>query len=200
MDFENVTSALERRGFAVRRFDTKEQTAAALQEALQEAKTVGIGGSCTVRELDVVQSLKEAGKTVFWHWLPAQEGVDARREALGADVYLASANAVTADGKLLFIDGTGNRVAAVCYGPKRVILVIGRNKLAEDTEAGFRRIHETACPQNARRLGNKTPCAVTGICADCRSPQRMCRAVLTLEGCPGSHPVEVWLVNEALGF
>ena len=117
-----------------------------------------------------------------------------------ADVYLAGANAVTLDGKLLFIDGTGNRTAAITFDPGRVILVIGKNKLAADENAGFHRIRTEACPLNARRLHLRTPCALTGRCTDCASEQRMCNVFLTLERCPGAHPVEVLLVDEALGF
>lgn len=191
---------LKKRGFDARLFSTAAEARTALLEQLQTADSVAMGGSATIQSLDIVDALKAAGKTVIWHWLPQEEGRDARREAMNADVYLCSANAVTEAGQLLFIDGTCNRVGALCYGPRRVILVVGGNKLTEDLETGFRRIRECACPPNAKRLGLNTPCALTGKCTDCSSPQRMCNAFLTLERRPGSHPVEVWLVNEALGF
>lgn len=197
---EQLISALEERGYAVKLAATRQQARELLLEELRDAETVGIGGSMTIRQLDLAEQLQKDGKTVFWHWLPEKPGVDARKEALFSDVYLASANAVTEDGKLLFIDGSGNRVAAVCFGPKRVILVIGRNKLAADEQSAERRIRDVACPPNARRLGLQTPCAVTGACASCASPQRFCNAFLKLERCPGSHPVLIVLTDEELGY
>ena len=197
---EAVKEALEKRRFEVRLFDTAKDARAALLDSLKDAKTVGIGGSATIQGLDIADKLRENGTDVIWHWLPQPDGRDARRAALNAEVYLASANALTTDGRLLFIDGTGNRVGAILYGPQRVILVVGKNKLAADLDAGFARIRECACPPNAKRLGLQTPCALTGKCTDCSSPQRMCNAFLTLERKPGSHPMEVWLVDEDLGF
>lgn len=197
---EKLVQALTKRGFEVKTAATKEQAREMLLEELRGAASVGIGGSVTIQQLDVVKALQENGTKVFWHWLPAEPGVDARRAAAFADVYLASANAVTEDGKLLFIDGTGNRVAAITYGPGRVILVIGRNKLVRDEALASLRIRTEACPHNARRLGLQTPCALTGQCTDCASTQRMCNVFLTLERRPGAHPVQILLVDEDLGF
>ena len=195
-----VKAALEKRRFEVRVFQTAAQARSALLDALKDAKTVGIGGSATIQGLDLVDELRKNGTDVLWHWLPQEDGRDARREAMQAEVYLASANALTMDGRLLFIDGTGNRVGAICYGPQKVLLVVGKNKLAADLDSGFQRIRDCACPPNAKRLGLNTPCARTGKCTDCQSPQRMCNAFLTLERRPGSHPMEVWLVDEDMGF
>lgn len=197
---QQLQKALEKRGYTVRRADSREQAREMLLAELRGADSVGIGGSVSVQQLDIADELKKEGKTVFWHWLPTEPGVDARKEAMFADVYLASANALTEDGKLLFIDGTGNRIAAITFGPKRVILVVGRNKAAPDEEAAARRIREKACPPNAKRLGLQTPCALTGSCADCANPRRFCNAFLKLERCPGSHPVEILLVDEELGY
>ena len=195
-----VKGRLEKRNYSVRLFESAAEARKALLDTLKEAKTVGIGGSATIQSLEIVETLRENGTDVLWHWLSQEVGRDARREAMNAEVYLASANALTMDGRLLFIDGTGNRVGAILYGPQRVILVVGKNKLAADLDAGFARIRECACPPNAKRLGLQTPCALTGKCTDCSSPQRMCNAFLTLERRPGAHPMEVWLVDEDLGF
>lgn len=197
---ERLKQALEKRGFEVKTAASTEQARQILLAELRDAASVGIGGCVSVQQLDIVDELKKNGKNVFWHWLPAEPGVDARKEAMFSDVYLASANAVTEDGKLLFIDGTGNRTAAIAFGPKRVILVVGRNKIAPDEETAARRIREKACPPNAKRLGLQTPCARTGFCADCANPKRFCNVFLKLERCPGSHPVEILLVDEELGY
>ncbi|MCQ2421070.1 MAG: lactate utilization protein [Clostridia bacterium] len=197
---DQLKTALEKRGYEVEMAATKVQAAQMLLDELQGEKSIGIGGSVSIQQLDVVQKLKAGGAKVFWHWLPAEPGVDARKEAASADVYLASANAVTEDGELLFIDGTGNRTAAVVYGPKRVVLVIGRNKLVKDEAEGYLRIREKACPPNAKRLGLQTPCALTGKCTDCASTQRMCNVFLTLRRRPGGHPVKILLVDEDMGY
>ena len=195
-----IAEKLKKRNYGVRVFESAAETRTALLEELKSVDSVGMGGSMTIQSLQVTEELEQAGKNVCWHWTPRPDGGDERQAALSADVYLCSANAVTEDGQLLFIDGTGNRVGAICFGPKKVILVVGVNKLAGDLEDGFRRIREQVCPPNAKRLGLKTPCALTGRCTDCDSPQRMCNAFLTLERAPKGHPVEVWLVNEALGY
>ena len=124
----------------------------------------------------------------------------AHRAASQADVYLCSANAVTEDGRIVNIDGTGNRLAALCWGPGRVVLVVGKNKVTGSLEDALERIKTKACPPNARRLGFQTPCAKLGYCTDCDSPQRICSATLILDRAPYSHPVEVVLVNQELGY
>lgn len=197
---KKVAAELERRGFSAYALSTKEEARKHLLQKLEHAQTIGIGGSASIQQLDIVHAMQENGKQVYWHWLPTENAAEMRKQAARADVYLASANAVTLDGKLLFIDGTGNRTAAITFGPGRVILVIGKNKLAADEKAGFHRIRTEACPLNARRLHLRTPCALTGRCTDCASEQRMCNVFLTLERCPGAHPVEILLVDEALGF
>ncbi|HHW91522.1 MAG TPA: LUD domain-containing protein, partial [Firmicutes bacterium] len=118
----------------------------------------------------------------------------------GCEFYLASSNALTEDGRLVNIDGTGNRVMGMVYGPRRVILVVGSNKLAGSLEAALERIHREACPPNARRLKLQTPCAATGECNDCSSPDRMCKVTTIIEGKPGATDLEVILVGEKLGY
>lgn len=96
-----------------------------LLQAVKTAQTIGIGGSVSIQQLDIINTLRGKGKQVYWHWLTAENRTETQKKALLADVYLASANAVTLDGKLLFVDGCGNRTAAITFGSKRVILVIG---------------------------------------------------------------------------
>ena len=197
---EQIARALERRGFAVSCFETAAEARTYLLQALEGVGSVGIGGSVSVQQLNVVDTLLSRGTAVHWHWLPSDGGEDPRRLALFADAYLCAPNAVTEDGKLLFIDGTGNRAAALAFGPKRVILVIGSNKLSGDEAEAIKRIREQACGPNGKRLGLKTPCALTGKCMDCSTKQRMCNVFLKLERRPGSHPVDIILVDEPLGF
>ena len=197
---EQLMKKLKNRGFSVCRAATAGQARDMLLTMTAGAETVGVGGSMTIKELNVTDALQEAGKKVFWHWLPGADPAEMRRNAMFADCYLCSANAVTEDGKLLFIDGTGNRAAALAFGPGRVILVIGANKISGDETEALARIREKACGPNGKRLGLQTPCALTGKCADCSSKQRMCNVFLKLEHCPGSHPVDIILVDEPLGY
>lgn len=197
---DEIIKKLEKRGFAVHRAATAAQAREKLLALTAGAETVGIGGSMTIKELDVAETLQASGKKVYWHWLPGEDPAEMRRKAMFADCYLCSANAVTEDGKLLFIDGTGNRAAALAFGPGRVILVIGSNKLSGDEAEALTRIREKACGPNGKRLGLKTPCALTGKCLDCSASQRMCNVFLKLERRPGSHPVDVILVDEPLGY
>ena len=192
---------LNKRGFDAQTYADKEQAAQAILGQIPPGSTVGIGGSVTIQTLQLSGRLKAQGCTVFWHW---EQGDDAalRKAAFYADYYLLSANALGENGILYNIDATGNRVAATQYGPAKVLMVIGRNKLVHGGhEQALARIHQVACPQNARRLGLKTPCAITGKCTDCKSPQRMCAITAILEKRPSAKPFfKVLLVDEDLGY
>lgn len=181
MDFTNVITALNRHGFLASAYETAEQaTGAAL--AIIGGRSVGSGGSRTIGELGMLDCLNKNGNTVYCHSLVADkaEKAEKRKQAMHADVYLSSVNAVTEDGALFNIDGTGNRVAAMLFGPETVIVIAGRNKLAPDYQSAIERTRRDCCPSNARRLGLKTPCAETDICTECNSPARMCRSFVNL--------------------
>ena len=162
---------------------------------------VGIGGSETAYQLGIADALRESGHTVHWHrGVPAAQAAAIRRAALLSPNYLCSANAVTEDGLIMQIDGTGNRVAAICYGPSTVYLAVGRNKIVSGGyQEAMRRIKEVACPQNARRLGLNTPCA-SGHCNVSECTRSMCNIILTLEHAPGAKTTKVVLIDEDLGY
>lgn len=199
---EKAASALRRRGFEAAVFDTREQAVAYLLGDLPEKADIGMGGSATLAQLNLDAALRQAGHTVHWHQgAPAGESAAIRRAAMGAPVYFASANAVTEDGLMVQIDGTGNRVAALCYGPQTVYIVIGRNKIVEGGYAqAVRRIKQVACPLNARRLHLDTPCAATGHCDVSACTHSMCHLFLAMEGAPGGKRTQVILIDEDLGF
>jgi hypothetical protein len=134
-----------------------------------------------------------------WYAKP-EERAETTRRAHDADVYLLSANAVTAEGELINVDGNCNRLGSMLFGPPKVVVICGRNKLAEDYEGAIERIKNVACPLNARRLKLETPCAASGKCMDCRSPQRMCSATVRLHRPPGGREFHVLLVDEDLGY
>ena len=195
--FDVVKKNLEDRGYAVRVFGTGAEAAAYLDGAV-DGKTVGFGGSMTLDQLGVYDALGRHN-TVVWHW--KQEADPARREAMFTQVYLTSANGLAETGEILNIDGIGNRVAATLFGHEKVYFVIGRNKLAPTYDEALWRARNIASPQNARRLGKKTPCAVKGDrCYDCKSPDRICRGLVTLWGPMTGMEAEVLLVDEDLGL
>ena len=195
--FDTVRKNLEDRGYAVRVFGTGAEAAAYLDGAV-DGKTVGFGGSMTLDQLGVYDA-RGRHNTVVWHW--KQEADPARREAMFTQVYLTSANGLAETGEILNIDGIGNRVAATLFGHEKVYFVIGRNKLAPTYDEALWRARNIASPQNARRLGKKTPCDVKGDrCYDCKSPDRICRGLVTLWGPMTGMEAEVLLVDEDLGL
>ena len=192
-DLEKLKATLEQRGFTVTCLDTAAQAAAYLDSRI-DGKTVGIGGSMSVQQLEVEQRLA-SHNTVIWHW----SGGD-REEAARAQVYLSSVNGLAETGEIINIDGTGNRVASTIYGHEALYLVVGVNKIAPDYEQALWRARNIAAPLNAKRLGCKTPCVTAGHCCDCASPDRICRALSVLWCKPGgiAH-AEIILVNQELG-
>ncbi|EEG79135.1 lactate utilization protein [Dethiobacter alkaliphilus] len=196
-----VLQALKKRGISCSYAADKEQALGELSGLVAKGCSVGIGGSMTVQELDVESVLKERGCRVFWHWRVKQEEVqETLRQAMLADVYLSSTNAITLDGRLVNVDGRGNRVASMIFGPEKVVIIAGKNKIVNDLEATLDRIKKVACPQNARRLQLETPCAETDNCTDCSSAERMCNVTTIIEGNPNGVKMHVLLVGENLGF
>ena len=156
IDYTALTHSLSARRFLPQVFDTAEEAKAAAL-AIIGAKSVGIGGSATVRDMHLAEALQENGNQVYWHWLAAKEAKQAARDkALTADVYMCSSNALTTDGRLVNIDGTGNRAAGLIYGPHEVIVILGKNKIVGSLDEAIDRIKRDTCPQNARRLGLDT--------------------------------------------
>ncbi len=132
--------------------------------------------------------------------LSPEEGLELRRRGLTADVMIASTNAITLDGRLVNLDGMGNRVAAMAFGPKKVILVVGMNKVAPDLESAVARVKHYAAPVNNIRYGLKNPCVETGLCSDCKTPQRICNMWSIIEGHMTKDRIHVKLVGENLGY
>ena len=132
--------------------------------------------------------------------LSPEESLELRRKGMTADVMITSSNAITLDGRLVNLDGMGNRVAAITFGPKKVILVVRMNKVVADLESAIARVKHYAAPVNAIRLGINTPCVTTGLCSDCKSPQRICNMWSIIEGHMIKDRIHVKLVGEDLGY
>jgi len=164
---------------------------------------IGLGGSVTVRELGIVERLEAQGNVLLNHWkpgLPAEEILQIRKAQMTCDLFLCSANAITLNGEVVNIDGVGNRVNASVFGPGKVIMVAGYNKIVEDVQEAIKRIRNVASPLNAKRLNIDVPCAKIGKCVDCNSPNRICRAVVIHERRPTLTDILVIIVGEELGF
>ena len=155
---------------------------------IPEGSTVGFGDSVTVRQIGVVEAL-ETGNYVFLNpWRPgisAEENVSLKKRALTSDVFVTGTNALTLDGKIVNTDALGNRVAAMLFGPGKVIAVIGINKIVKDTAEALERIKNKAAPLNVKRhpeFDPMPPCGATGVCSDCKSPWRICNKTVIIEG------------------
>ena len=200
---KNVIQALHKRDFDAEYFSDIAGVRRALLETIPEKATVGIGGSVTIREIGIIGELEKRGNEVTHHWKPEatkETNREIRKKEGTAVFYLTSANAITERGDIINIDGIGNRVAHMIYGPENVIIVAGHNKIVTDIDAGIRRSKEIAGVINARRVGAKTPCAETGKCVDCKAPGRICRVTTIMQYRPWQTSVKVMLVNEALGY
>ncbi len=166
-------------------------------------ESFGVGGSDTVRSMNIVKELKIKGKVVYDHWeegLTKEQDLDLRLRQGRCDCFLCSANAISASGEIVNIDGIGNRVAAMSFGPKKVMIVAGVNKITPDLASAIKRAREIAGPLRAKSLGLATPCAKTGKCTDCNSPQRICRITVILSRQPALTPISVVLINKQLGY
>jgi len=198
---QRTLAALEKNGFQTFFALTRSEALEKVLSLIPSSANVGIGGSATLREINLIDALATRGNTIFQHWQQPEENVVAiMRKQLNSDVFLASSNAVTEDGKLINIDKAGNRVAGIIFGPKKIILVVGMNKIVENVDEGIKRAKNVAAPMNARRRGDKTPCAVTGVCTDCDAQDRVCNVITIMEKKPSRSDISVVLVGEELGF
>ena len=199
---QNAAQALRKNGFDTEVFPTAASAAKHILALVGSGKTIGAGGSMSVETLGILEKLKAAGNASAATG-PGMDDGERRRVSLkaqAADFYFASPQAVTAGGELMFLDGIGNRASAVIYGPGKVVLVAGRNKLVKDLNEGLWRMRNVAAIANNIRLSKKNPCVDSGVCEDCSSPERICNAVVMLWKKPRRTEYKVLLVDEELGY
>lgn len=182
---------------------TAHEAVAKVQELIADGSSVTWGGSMTVRDMGLPQALKDRG-TLNVLDRDVIEDPEQKQQmylrAFTADVYLSSANAMSEDGVIVNIDGNGNRVAAITWGPKKVIFIIGLNKVAQTIEAAIARARSVASPINAQRFDIKTPCQVDGVCHNCNSPESICSYIHLLRNSRTQGRHVVVLVGENLGY
>jgi hypothetical protein len=201
---EKAVECLGQNGFTALYCRTAQEARDYILKEAADAGSVGFGGSRTIVDLDVQEPLRAQGKEILNHGLPGlspEERMAIMRRQLTCDLFLTGTNAVTLSGFLVNIDGNGNRVAAMFFGPGKVIVVAGRNKLVDgDVQAAIDRVKNWASPPNARRLNYNTPCAKTGFCSNCNSPDRICRVTTVIDRKPRVMDIRVLVVNEDMGL
>ncbi len=199
-----AVASLDKNGFTALYCATPQDAAEYIINEAADAVTIGFGGSMSVVSLGVEQLLREQGKEILNHGNPAlsrDERLEIMRRQLTCDLFLSGSNALTLNGELVNIDATGNRVGAMLFGPRKVIVVAGRNKLVDGTpQDAIVRVKAWATPPNAKRLNFKTPCSSTGFCSNCNSPDRLCRATTIIDRKPRFTDLHVLVVNAELGF
>lgn len=198
-----TVGALKKNGFDAEYYADSKEAVASILGLITPGMTIGLGGSATVKGLKIAEKAADLGAVILDHNAPglaAEEKLEVRRKQLTSDIFLCSTNALTLEGYLVNVDGTGNRVAAMSFGPRKVIVLAGTNKICKDTEAAFERIELTAAPKNSNRLHLATPCASTGVCTDCNSGKRICRIYSVLKRKPAATDFKVLIIGETLGF
>ncbi len=203
---ERTVNALRKNEMNALCFDTLEEAANHVLSMIPPGVSVGLGGSVTVREMGIVDELQKRGHEIIDHWQydeadPKQ--LQMQKAMLTCDVFLTSTNAVTLDGALVNSDGSGNRVAAMIFGPKKVIVIAGVNKIVSTIDEGISRIRNVATPKNAQRKQLDAPCGQTGYCVNCKGPERRCRITTIIEKLPRKRKSEdftVVLIGKNLGY
>lgn len=177
----------------------KEEALKIALSLIPEGSTATMGGGMSVIEIGLVDALKDGN----YNYIDREEAEDRRAAMLAAydaDVYLASCNAITEDGELVNIDGNANRVSCIAYGPKKVVFIVGMNKVCNDLDSAIKRARNVAAPINKQRFGGNTPCVKTGSCFNCKNPDTICCQFLITRYSKHQDRIHVILVNDFLGF
>jgi L-lactate utilization protein LutB len=196
---QKVIKGLESRNMTGYYAASKEEALAKALELIPKGSSVTMGGAMSAREIGLVDALKDGD----YNFIDRDNYEDKRAAMLAAydaDVFLSSANAMTEDGILVNIDGNSNRVSAIAQGPKKVLFIVGMNKVCDDIDGAMKRARNVAAPINAQRFGLNTPCAKTGSCFNCKSPDTICCQFLITRYSRHEGRIHVILVNDNLGF
>ena len=171
-------------------------------ELIPKDATVGWGGATSAVQIGLMEAVKNGGYHAYDRdtCTTMEDRIRMMKKCLTADVFLTGANAISLDGQMVNIDGNGNRVAAIVYGPDSIIVIAGMNKVVDSLEDAVRRARTIAAPMNQQRFPNQTPCQVTGACADCKSPECSCNQILITRHCRPAGRIKFIIVGEELGF
>lgn len=196
---QKVIKGLESRNMTGYYAASKEEAVKLALELIPEGSSVTMGGAMSAHEIGLVDVLKDGN----YNFIDRDQYEDKRAAMLmayDADVFLASANAMTEDGVIVNIDGNSNRVSAIAQGPKKVVFIVGMNKICDDVDGAMKRARNVAAPINAQRFGLQTPCSKTGSCMNCKSPDTICCQILITRFSRHEGRIHVILVNDNLGF
>lgn len=200
---QRTIKALEKNNMAGFFVKDKDELLDKIDELVNEGASVSVGGSMTLFECGVIDHLRSGRfdfKDRYVQGLSAEDIKKIYRQAFSCDAYILSANAITENGEIYDVDGTGNRVAAMIYGPDKVIVVVGVNKIVKNVDEAINRIKSCTAPANAKRLNRATPCTKTGYCMDCASPKRICNEYVLIKKQPIKDRINVIFLNETLGY
>jgi len=198
-----AVEVLKKNGFSALYCKSGDQASEFIMNNVHKGDRVGFGGSMTIKKLGIQEKVKSIGGFILDHGVPnlsPKERMETMRAELLCDVFLCSSNAVTLDGELVNIDGAGNRIAAMSFGPKKVIVVVGVNKICKNEASAFERIEQIAAPMNSKRLEMPNPCTKTGVCCDCKLDTRICRIYSVIKRKPMSTDITVVVIGEDFGF
>lgn len=202
-NIEKTIAALNKSNFKAVYAKNAGQAREIVLSLIKKDDTVGFGGSVTLDETGILDAIVDRGHEVYSTVIAnrrSQDKNESKRMGMNADVYVTGTNAVTLAGDLINIDGSGNRVAAMTFGPEKVIVVMGKNKITDNPHTAIARIKKHACGKNARRLNLNTPCAIDDLCTDCDSPQRMCNVTMRTQCPPHGTEIHVILIDEDFGY
>ncbi|WP_298847002.1 lactate utilization protein [Clostridium sp.] len=198
-----VVESLKKNDFSAMYFETGEEASKFIMNNIHKGDKVGFGGSMTVVELGIQEKVASIGGFVLDHGNPTlspDDKMQTMRGELLSDVFVCSSNAVTMDGELVNIDGVGNRIAAMTFGPKKVIIVVGVNKICKNEASAFERLKQVASPMNNMRLKTPNPCTKTGVCMDCKATSRICRVYSVIKRRPARTDMTVVVVGKTFGY
>jgi hypothetical protein len=200
---QKVVDALIKNDFDALYVSTMEEASDYIMKHVTHKSTVGFPGSMTIYNMGIQDKAKAIGAEVLDHGIPdltLEERVDIARKEMLSDLYLCSSNAITLDGILVNVDAWGNRIAAINFGPKKVIVVVSVDKVCKDEAAAFERLKTTAAPMNNMRLSTQNPCTKIGTCVNCQAKGRICRTYSAIRKKPGMSDITVVVVGENCGF
>ena len=200
---KRVVDALKKNDFDAIYLQTTHEATEFIMKHVRSGATVGFGGSMTIKNMGIQDKVKAAGGIVIDHGalgLTREEVVATAKKEMLSDLYLCSSNAITMDGILVNVDGMGNRIAAMNFGPEKVIVVVSVDKVCLNEAAAFERLQTTAAPMNNKRLGCPNPCTTTGVCVNCQTKTRICRLYSVMRKKPMTTDITVVVVGHSCGY
>lgn len=201
-NYNKLKENFKLRNIEVEYFETLEEVKSYILTAIPIECTIGIGHSVTLQKIDITHSLLERGNIVYDKELAKdkEECKAIKKKALIADWYITGSNAISVDGRIVNIDHSGNRVAAISYGPEKVMIIVGRNKVVDTLDDAIKRAKNISSPLNAKRAGYNPPCVTLNKCIDCVSKERVCNILSIIEGQTDGNRIKLFIVNEDCGF